>query len=569
MKKIRFNLVLFVLALAVLSSCGGLNKMRDNAPDVRYNVTPEVLEAHAGEVEVDIRGTYPANYFHKKAIVEVTPVITYEGGETVLSSVTMQGENVTDNHQVISNDGGSFTYTDKVPFTEDMRVSELIVRVKASMGNNEVDFDPRKIADGVIATSTLVVNDPKPVMVGDKFQRIVPETKESAIFYVINRANVRQSELRSDRMEEFREFLAKAAEDERIEMKSIGINAYASPDGPIDFNERLARQREETSDRVLTSELNRVNIEKKENFYNTKALGEDWEGFRALMEESDIQDKELILRVLSMYSDPKVREKEIKNISAAFEEIADEILPKLRRSEMTVNVELIGYTDDELMDIYSSDPSELNLEEILYTATLYQDLNKKLEVYTNAAQHYPKCFRAYNNIGAVQVKLGNSSAAKQAFQSARNLSDNDVVKNNLGAVALMEGNIDEAEEYLTSVASPSRETNYNLGIIAVKKGDYAKAAGHFGNMPEVNTALVKMLQGNNDDAQRILNSIEEPGAMVYYLRAVIGARKQDSSMAFDNLRTAVGQDASLKELAETDMEFGRYFQDDTFTSIVD
>lgn len=568
MKKTRFNLALFVLALVLLSSCGGLNKMRNDAPNVRYSVTPEVLEAHAGDVDVTIRGTYPDRYFNKRAIVEVTPVLVYEGGETALSSITLQGENVRDNHQVINSSGGSFNYNDKVPFNEGMRVSELVVRVNARMGNNEVDFDPLKIADGVIATSTLVVNDPKPVKVGDNFKRIIPETKESAIFYVINRADVRQSELRSDRMNEFREFLASAAEDERIDMKSVGINAYASPDGPIDFNERLSNQRKETSDRVLTSELSRVNVEKSDNFYNARALGEDWEGFRALMEESDISDKELILRVLSMYSDPQVRETEIKNISAAYTQIADRILPQLRRSVMQINVELIGYSDDELRQLYSSDYTQLNLEEILYTATLYPDPNRKLEIYTRASQRFPNCFRAFNSIGAVQVELGNIAAAKQAFQSAQRLNDNDVIKNNLGAIALMEGNIEQAEELLSSVASPANETNYNLGIIAIKKGEYAKASGHFGNMPEVNNALVKMLQKNDDDALRILNNIEQPDAMVYYLRAIIGARKQDNTMAFDNLRTAVSRDASLKEDAKTNMEFGRYFQDTTFTSIV-
>ncbi len=568
MKKTRFNLALFVLAIVLLSSCGGLNKMRNDATDVRYSVTPEVLETHAGEVDVTIRGTYPDRYFNRRAIVEVTPVLVYEGGETALSSITLQGENVRDNHQVINRSGGSFNYNDKVPFSESMRVSELEIRVNARMRNNEVDFDPLKVADGVIATSTLVVNDPKPVKVGDNFKRIIPETKESAIFYVINRADVRQSELRSDRMNEFREFLANAAEDERIDMKSVGINAYASPDGPIDFNERLSNQRKETSDRVLTSELRRVNVEKNDNFYNARALGEDWEGFRALMEESDISDKELILRVLSMYSDPEVREREIKNISAAYTQIADRILPQLRRSVMQINVEMIGYSDDELRQIYSSDYTQLNLEEILYTATLYPDLNRKLEIYTRASQQFPRCFRAFNSIGAVQVELGNIAAAKQAFQSAQRIADNDVIKNNLGAIALMEGNMEQAEELLSSVATPTNETNYNLGIIAIKKGEYAKASGHFGNMAEVNNALVKMLQKNDDDALRILNNIEQPDAMVYYLRAIIGARKQDNTMAFDNLRTAVSRDASLKEDAKTNMEFGRYFQDATFTSIV-
>jgi tetratricopeptide (TPR) repeat protein len=568
MKKTRINLALFVLAIMVLSSCGGLNKMRRDAAEVRYNVTPEVLETHAGEVEVSIRGTYPARYFHRRAIVEVTPVITWDGGETALNSITLQGENVRDNHQVIRFDGGSFTYNDRVPFDENMRISDLVVRVNARRGNSEAEFDPYKIADGVIATSTLVANNPKPVKVGDEFARIVPETKESAIFYVINRADVRQSELRSDRMAEFREYLDQVTADERIELRKVEINAYASPDGPINFNENLAAQRRETSDRVLSNELRRVNIEKKDDYYTARALGEDWDGFRELMEQSNIADRQLILRVLSMYQDPVVREREIRNISAAFTEIETEILPRLRRSVMSINVERIGHSDNELRQIYSSNPTRLNEEEILYTATLYPDPNRKLEIYTRAAQQFPNSFRAHNSVGAVQVELNNISAAKQSFQRAQRISDNDVVKNNLGAIALLEGNIEQAEEYFASVASPSSETNYNLGIVAIKKGDYPKAAGHLGNMPEVNTALVKLLQRNNDDALRILNNIQQPDAMVYYLRAIVGARRQDSSMAFDNLRTAVSRDASLKELAKTDMEFGRYFQDATFTSIV-
>ncbi len=568
MKKIRFNLALFVLALVLLSSCGGLNRMRNNADDIRYDVTPEVLEAHGSEVEVTIRGTFPDRYFHRNAILEINPVITWNGGEEALGSITLQGENVTANHQVIPRGGGSFTHTDRVPFRDDMRISDLVVRLNAELRGNEAEFDPRKIADGVIATSTLVVHDPEAVKVGDKFQRVVPETIESAIFYVINRANVRQSELRSERMENFRQYLRSAVEDDRTEVKAAGINAYASPDGPIDFNERLSEQRKETSDRVFDSELKRAGIEQRNNFYNTRALGEDWEGFRKLMEESDIDQRGLILRVLEMYQDPEVREREIRNISAVFTEIADKVLPELRRSEMAIDVERIGYSDQELREVYREDPSRLNLEEMLYTATLYDDLNTRYQIYNRTAQRFPDCFRAHNSKGIVLMKLDNVAAAKSAFQDAQAISNNDAVRNNLGAVALREGNIEEAEEYFASVSTPGDATNYNMGIVAIHQADYSKASSLFGNMAVVNNALVKMLQDNDDQALRILNNIDDPGAKAYYLRAVIGARKQDSNMLFDNLRTAVNMDAELKEYAETDMEFGRYFQDDTFISIV-
>jgi tetratricopeptide (TPR) repeat protein len=575
MNKTRLNLTLFVLALILLSSCGGLNRMRNNAADIRYNVTPEVMEAHANEVDVTIRGTFPARYFHRKAVIEVTPVISWDGGEIALSSITLQGENVRDNHQVIPYSGGSFTHKGKVPFVDGMRISDLNVNLHASLGNNSSDFDPRKIADGVIATSTLVVNQPRPVIDRDRFQRIIPETMESAIYYAVNRADVRQSELRSQQMDEFRQYLEAAVNDERVEIKSVGINAFASPEGPIPFNERLSDQRRQSSDRVLERELKRVGVDKSNDFYNARALGEDWDGFKQLMENSDIADRQLILRVLNMYTDPVVREREIRNLSAVYTEIADKVLPRLRRSEMSINVSRIGFSDEELLEHYRNTQGAgtrqvraLNVEEMLYTATLFDDLSSQYQVYNRASQMYPDDFRTHNSKGVVLMELDNVAAAREAFQRAQKVNDNDVVKNNLGAVALREGNIDRAAEYFASVSSPSTETNYNLGILAIMKGDYAKASGHFGNTPSVNNALAKMLQNNNDDALRIINNIQQPNATAYYLRAIIGARRQDNSMVFDNLRTAVNMNSGMKDYAKTDLEFGRYFQDNTFRSIV-
>ncbi len=574
MRRISQNAIILVLAVLLLSSCRGLNWMQRNADEVRYEVTPEVLEAHGGEVEANIKGTYPERYFHRNVTLELTPVINYEEGEKELSTLTLQGENVQDNYQVIDRDGDSFDYNDVVDFDEEMRVSDLELRITGRqsrwlLSDRTAEFDPKKLADGVIATSTLVVEKPKPVLALDQFRRIIDHTKESEIYYVINRWNVRQSELESDRVISFGQFLDEAAEDERINLDRAGIRAYASPDGPIDFNEDLSERRKETSNKVMSDKMEEANFEITENFYETRALGEDWEGFKEMVEESDIEDRELILRVLSMYSDPEVREEEIRNMAAVFEELAETILPKLRRAIMTVEYEEVGYSDDELMELFASDPGTLNLEELLYTATLYDDLNRQLEVYETAASNFPESQRAHNNVGYVQVKLENVQAAKRAFESAQNIEDDDIVRNNLGAVALLEGNIDEAEEYFRSVASPTSETNYNLGIISIIKGQYDDAEDYFGNAREVNTALAKLLNNKNDDALRILNQIDEPCAMTHYLKAIVGARTDDSDMLFDNLRTAVEMKGDLKELARTDMEFGNYFDDDTFISIVE
>ena len=545
--------------------------MKKDAPNVKYDVTPQVLEAHAGEVSVAVKGTYPEKYFDKKTILELTPVIKYEGGETALNSITIQGESVEDNNPVINASGGSFSYSDKTAFKEDMRVSELEVRIKGTRGNKTVDFDPVKLADGVIATSTLTVVKPKPVMLKDNFKRIIPNTKEAQILYLINRAEVRPAELRKEEVVALRDFIAEASKDERIQLKEAGITSYASPDGPIDLNEKLSNNRKETANKVLTDEVKKAKVEEAAtpNFYNTKSVGEDWEGFKELMEASDVKDKELILRVLSMYSDPVVREKEIKNISAAYEEIAVKVLPQLRRSVLAINYEKIGYSDEEILEIWTSGEDKLNLEELLYGATLTEDWDAKLAMYEKAAEKYPGCFRAHNNIGYVHMKQKNTEGAKLAFEAAQKIGDNDVAKNNLGAVALVEGDLVKAEEYFTSVSKASDETNYNLGIISLINGDYVKASNFFGNNCNVNSGLARLLNNQVDDAYRLLNCIEEPGAMAYYLKAVIGARKQDNTILFDNLRTAVEKDGSLKAYAKKDMEFAKYFQDSTFRSIVE
>lgn len=544
--------------------------MKKNAPTVKYEVTPKVLETHAGEVNVAVKGTFPDRFFNRAAILEISPVIKYEGGELALKPITLQGENVKANHTVINLAGGTFNYTDKFTFNEAMRVSELYVRVKATRGNRSVQFDPVKLADGIIATSTLTVNKPKPVMVGDRFQRVIPKTQEAQILYQINRAEVRPAELRKAEIVDLRNFIVEAAKDERIVLKEAGINAFASPDGPIDFNEKLAINRKGSANAVLAREMRRANVAEATvpNFFNTHALGEDWDGFKKLMEASDIKDRELILRVLSMYSDPVVREREIRNIAAAFTEIAETILPQLRRSVLTINFEKIGYSDEEILSIWNTEPGKLNLEELLYGATLAKDKEQKLAMYLKAAELYPNCFRARNNVGYVYLKMNKPAEAKKAFETAQKICDNDVVKNNLGAVALLEGNIVKAEELFTSVSKASDETNFNLGIINLMKGDYVKASNFFGNACHVNSGLARLLNNKVDDAYRLLSCIEEPGAMAYYLKAIVGARKQDNTILFDNLRSAVGKDATLKAYAKKDMEFAKYFQDATFQSIV-
>jgi tetratricopeptide (TPR) repeat protein len=574
MKKIKRNyLTSIVVAAFLLSSCGGLNKMVDKSSDVSYQVQPSPLEMHAGEVEVTIDTKFPEKYFNKKAVVVATPVLRYEGGQAEFESTTLQGEKVEANNKVISYDGGGYTYTGKIPYTDEMLRSELYVEMSAQIKEKTpIEIPGIKIADGVIATPALVAVNPKTILVGDKFQRIIPESYDADIHYVINKSNVRNSELTAEDVAALQEKIKEASEAERKEFKGANISAYASPDGPYDFNEGLAEDRQESAQRYLKRVLQKAEVSESdaEGFLSVASTAEDWEGFKKLMEESDIQDKELILRVLSMYSDPVVREKEIRNIAAAFEEVAEKVLPKLRRSMLNINVDKIGYSDEEIAELVKTNPDTLNLEEILYAASLTEDLEEKLAIYKKADENFPECFRAKNNTGHVYVKLGKVAEAKEAFMAAKELKENDVIKNNLGAIALLEGDLVKAEELFTSAMGAGDVVNYNLGIIKIKQADYEAAVNYFGSEPSFNAALAQLLSGDTEKSLNTLNQLGDVDcAMVYYLKAVASARSDREEGVLNNLRTAVGKKSELKEHAKKDLEFAKYSENEAFTSIVE
>ena len=545
--------------------------MVENSSAVKYDVQPSPLETHAGEVSVTISGKFPEKYFNKKATVDVTPVLKYEGGQTEFETTTLQGESVEANNKVIPYAGGDFSYTGKIPYKPEMLKSELDIQMKAKIKDKEVDVPAIKIADGVIATSTLVENDPKAILVGDKFQRVTSDQYNAEIQYVINQANVRSSQLKKDDIKNFQDKIKAASSDSTIDIKGAEISAYASPDGPYDFNDKLSGKREKSAQQYLTSTLKKLKVQDAtaDSFLTSKTTAEDWEGFKKLMEASNIQDKDLILRVLSMYSDPAVREKEIKNIAQAYDEIKVQVLPQLRRSQMYIDVNKIGYSDEQIADLAKNDPSKLNIEEILYAATLTNDLNEKLNIYQTAATNFPDEFRAVNDLGYVQLKLGKVDEAKASFEKAKAIDDNDVVKNNLGAVALMQGDLTTAEQLFTSAMGAGDVVNYNLGIIKIKQGDYAAAVNYFGNKPSFNAGLANLLNGDTDKAIATLGELgDSDDAMVYYLKAVAGARSNDENTVMSNLRIAVEKDASLKDHAKKDAEFRNFATKEGFTAIV-
>jgi len=570
MKEIRSYFIL-ILAAALMTSCSGLNKMKKNANLIKYEVIPQVLEAHAGMVDVTIKGTFPEKYFDKKSTVQVTPVLTYAGGETAFDEVeVLQGEKVLANNKVISYSGGNFTYTSSVPFEEAMKMSELVLRTRASRGVQSVDFDPVKLADGVIATSTLVEKHGKAVLMKDNFQRIIPEEQVADIHYVINRYDIRSSELKSEDIELLKNYISEVNTDPDREFKGTVISSYASPDGPIDFNTKLSGNRGTSADKLIKGEFEDIEDAKDESFFDSKTTAEDWDGFKTEVENSSIQDKDLIIRVLSMYSDPEVREREIKNMSSAFEVLKTDILPRLRRSKMTVNVDKIGRTDDQILAQMRSDPKALSLEEMLYSATLTTDLNEQLNFFQATAENFPKCIRAHNNVGLTYLAQGDVDNALAAFEKAKAIENNDVVKNNIGLAYLAKGELTRAEEQFNSMTAATAESRWGLGALAITKGEYDQAVNYFGTEPCYNLALALVLKGDVNRAKTTLDNLEgvyESGKPAY-LKAIVGARLDDRTYMLNGLREAIGLNAEWKEYAATDLEFAKFFEDDTFKSAI-
>jgi tetratricopeptide (TPR) repeat protein len=570
MKKFRSYFIL-ILAAAVMTGCSGLNKMKKNSNLVKYEVTPKVLETHAGVVTVTIKGTYPAKYFDKKTTVTATPVLTYTGGETPFDKVqVLQGEKVAGNNKVVTTTGGDFTYTGTIPYKDAMKMSQLVLRIKAIRGKKTLDFEPAKLADGVIATSTLVEKESKPIVMKDKYVRVNPENKLADIHYQINQAEITSKELKTEDIALLKAYIKSVGTDSSRTLKGTEVSSYASPDGSMKINEPLSKKRGVTADKFIKKEFTKVEAAKADGFFNEKTTPEDWDGFKTEVEKSSIQDKDLILRVLSMYSDPEVREKEIKNMSAAFEALKTDILPKLRRSKLSVNVDVVGRSDEQILAQMKADPKALNQEEMLHAASLTTDLNEQLKFYQAAAESNPKDFRAQNNIGNTYMALGKTDEAIAAFEKAKAIENNDVVKNNLGFGSLVKGDLPKAEEYFNSMTTATPESKWGLGVIAITKGEYDKAVNFLGTEPSYNLALAQYLKGDVPKAKATLDSMKDLGktGKPSYLKAVIGARTDDKNYMLTNLREAVGFNADWKAYAKTDIEFAKFFNDDTFKSTV-
>lgn len=570
-------------AAVVLTSCDGLGKMVKKQKDIQYTVTPNPVEMKGDSVQFNVAAKFGPKLFAKKAVLTITPVMVYAGGgEKAFKPVTLVGESASGSGQKIPFSGGSLNYSsEKIPFEDGMRNSKVELRATAAMKGKSKNFDPVTLADGAMATSLLVRNDEKPVYGRSTFSNKGDGASNQKsnisthIYYLINQSDVRSSEMNSQETKQFTDFISKNLGSPDYEFKGISVSAYASPDGETDKNENLAKDRANSASVALMNVFNK-NKDKKVTFGKTKdqfkigTTKEDWDGFKSAMEQSTMADKDLILRVLTMYSDPDQRRKEIKNLSATYTELAEKVLPKLRRAEITVTGGKKPRTDEHILRLATSKPDSLSVEEIIYAGTLTNDINTQVQIYQAAEKQYGSDWRTSNNLGCALLIQNKVADAAEAFKRADKVSGGQqpAVFNNLGILEAKNGNRPAAAE-LYKKAGGSAESNYNMGIIQVRDGNYSDASASFGSFKNHNKALAQLLGGDAAGAKETLESSDEKDAAYsLYLKAVIFARQGNNTEVINNLKAAIEKDNSYKAYAKDDIEFVKLRADSNFTGLL-
>ncbi len=551
-------MLLLSAAAVLLTSCSG--KLGALSAD-NFKVTPNPLETQAGEVSATINGMFPEKYMKKKAVVTVTPQLRFQTPQGLKSvngeGATFQGEKVLGNDQTISYlVGGNYTMKTNFAYTPEMQQSDMYLIFDAKVGKKTVKVPEVKVATGIIATSELykrTLTSANPALAEDAFQRISEQKQQANIKFLIGQAQLRKSELQNNSVQEFVRLINKImADQEGMALDNIEVSAYASPDGGYALNEKLANKRQDVTNDYLKKEMKKAKMDAP---VDTKYTAEDWEGFQELVAASDIQDKDVILRVLSMYKDPEEREQQIKNISAAFRELTDGILPQLRRSRLTINYLLIGRDDEQILAQMKSDATQLSIEEILYGATLYDDdLASTEAAYKKAVELYKNDPRAYNNLARLAYAKGNYSEAKQWLDKAAAIDRNQAETNaNLGLLALQQGDMLSAESYIAK-ASNANGLNEVLGNLHLAQGKYAQAEQDFGRVQSNSAALAQILNNNYQAAASTLKNVKNADATTDYLRAILNARTGKTADAAAALKQAIAKDPSLADYAAKDLE---------------
>lgn len=549
--------LLSAVAAVLLTGCG---KQKAFVSD-NFAVSPTPLEYVAGEVPATISINVPAKVMPKKATVACTPVLKWNGGAAAGDPFTLQGEKVEANNTIISyKNGGHATMRFCVPFQEGMEKSELFMQFTAHKGKKVLKMPTVKIGYGTQYTAALITRTAKTANFGlapDNFQRVISQKQEAAVKFLIGQANLRGSELNSQTIQDFIKTLKNIKNDEEsLVLNNIEVSAYASPDGSYSLNEKLAEKRSSVSEGYVNQQLKQ---QKLATNVDTKFTAEDWEGFQALVTASNLPDKDIILRVLSMYEDPEQREREIRNVAIVYKELADAVLPELRRARMVINYDVIGRSDDAILALVDSDPSKLSLEELLYAANILATSDtQKQSILNNAIKYYPNNYRAYNNLGKLAMQQGDNDSAQRYLRQALGIDANAPEPNvNLGMLALQNGQFKDAEMYIAKGVG-ANNLEEALGHLYVAQGKYNQASAKFAKSVNNSAALAYILAQEYAEAGKTLTNIKNPDATTYYLRAILAARMQQSADVKENLAKAIALDPSLTQRAANDAEFSDY-----------
>ncbi|MBD79410.1 MAG: hypothetical protein CL840_10845 [Crocinitomicaceae bacterium] len=562
-----------VIVTVAMVSCNPLKKMNKLADGIKYTVTPDPLEMHGDSVAVSVSGKFPPKYFHKLATVTAKPVLKNAEGEVVkeFKEITLLGNEADGDGQKIDYEkGGSFTYNDKIAYDPAMENVVMYVQAVGGFKTKTQEFESRKVGDGTKTTPYWVQADARPILAKDNFQKIIPKSIKADIHYLVQSSQVRGAELKADDMKALAAFIEEGKSKEWV-FKGATFSGYASPDGEMALNDNLANDRAKTARRSVQNILkkNKIEAAKNDGFFTEIGKGEDWEGFKTSTQNSSIADKDLILRVLSMYSDNAKREQEIKNMSATYVELAEVILPQLRRTQITMNADEMARTDEEITALTKSNPDTLSVEELLYGATLTNDIDEKLRIYKLAKKQYPGDWRTHNNVGYIYVLKNDMAAAKAEFDAAGGVSATPIVNNNQGVVALFNGETDDASDKFDAASGAGSEVSYNMGIVSIKRGNYSDAVSKMGGENTLNAGLAKMLNGDNEGGLKAIEASEDKDSDAgYYLKAVIGARTGNKDLMTNNLKSAIAKNGDLKKKAANDAEFLKFREDADFKALV-
>ncbi len=564
-RKSRILTVLLVVGLAIFStSCSNKLKPLDQN---NFNVTPSPIETVGNKIPVTINGTFPEKWFHKNAIVTITPVLKYGNNQEVMGTpYSFQGEKISGNRVTVPQSrGANVTMNSTFDYVPEMLSSELYLRFDGRVKNKRSNLPDLKVADGVVATSALAdAKTTAPSVAPDGFQRIIEDVQEASIMFIIEQANLRDSELNKGDVTEWKRRVEEAFNDPKQNL-NVEVSAYASPDGGFSYNERLAAQRERNTSRYLEGEMSKRNIDTEVYAHYT---AQDWEGFRQLVSASNLQDKELILRVLEMYPDTETREREIKNISYVFEDLAETILPQLRRSRLIADIEIIGKSDEEIMTAWNNNPKELTVEELLYASTLTNDETVKERIYQYATANFSSDYRGWNNIGTMFFKQGDYAKAAQSFDRAAQVNSSaPEVNMNKALLAILENDLVKANELLGRSAGADG-LDSAMGLLSLLQGNYNQAVNAYGNSVSNNAGLAHLLIRDYNKAKQTLDAVENPDATTAYLLAIIASRTNNFNDVMANLRTAIGRDRGIATRALNDLEFAKYRTNQDFMSIL-